>query len=445
MLKRRQDESAAGGSGGNGQLDRVTGLPGRGALEPWLQECLTRSRATSERTGLLFVDVGHLRDVNDSFGPDVGDALLRAVAERLGAEIGGGQRLLRYAGAQFALIAPGVETVGTATSLAEGIFELMAQPFVIDGNTIAVACSVGAGLSDPGYESVRHWIEDANDAVGEARELGHRAVVVRDESTRNRIDLKLTEDRIQKAIADQEFRLLYQPIVTTQNGRVVGFEALLRWLDPGVSGAFIAPNQFLPMLEKTGHIVEIGQWVLDEATRQVQSWNSASAGREPYFVTVNLGARQLAQTHFSHTVARALDASGLKPEHLTLDITPEALQYNRQGTWAELRDLKMLGVKLALDDFGLGASTIEYLREMKVDLLRIHRTFVGGLGTTAEDDAIVKHLVGLGLDLGILSLAEGVESAEQAQRLNELNCGLAQGFYYGRPELPAEIEARMAG
>lgn len=444
MLKRRQDDSTAGGSGGNGQVDRVTGLPGRAALEPWLQERLTRSRSTSERTGLLFVDVGHLRDVNDTYGPDVGDALLRAVAERLGAEIGGGQKLLRYSGAQFALIAPGVETVGTATSLAEGIFELISQPFTIDGNTIAVACSVGAGLSDPGYESVRHWIEDANDAVSEARELGHRAVVVRDESTRNRVDLKLTEERLQKAIEDHEFRLLYQPIVTTQNGRVVGFEALLRWLDPGVSGAFIAPNLFLPMLEKTGHIVEVGQWVLDEATRQVQGWNSANPEREPYFVTVNLGARQLAQTHFSHTVARALDASGLSPENLTLDITPEALQYNRQGTWAELRDLKMLGVKLALDDFGLGASTIEYLREMKVDLLRIHRTFVGGLGTTAEDDAIVKHLVGLGLDLGILSLAEGVESADQAQRLNELNCGLAQGFYYGRPELPNEIEARMS-
>src|SRR5690606_17598964 len=158
-----------------------------------------------------------LRDVNDTLGPDVGDALLRSIAERLGRETGGGQRLLRYAGAQFALIAPGIETVDTAAKLAEGVFEVLGDPFEVGGHTISVMCSVGAALSDRGYPTVRAWIDDAKDATAEARELGHRAVVARDESTRNRIDLKIDEERIQKAIEGQEFRLLYQPIVTTED------------------------------------------------------------------------------------------------------------------------------------------------------------------------------------------------------------------------------------
>jgi diguanylate cyclase (GGDEF)-like protein len=444
MLRRKQEEEAAAPVvAPDGPTDRVTGLPARGQLSPWLQEALEHANRTSQRTALLFIDVGHLRDVNDTYGPDVGDQLLRTVAQRLNAEIGGGQRLLRYAGAEFALIAPGVETSETVQSLAEGIFELMAEPFNIDESPIAISSAVGAALSDHGYDNVRTWIDDAHGALSEARELGNRAVVTRDESTRNRIDVRITEDRIHTAVQNKEFRLLYQPIVTTQNGRVVGFEALLRWLDPGAGAKFIAPSAFLPLLEKTGHIIEVGEWVLNEATQQIQGWNERYSGREPFFVTVNLGARQIAQTHFSATVAKALDSCGLKPELLTLDITPEALRFNKQATWAELRDLKYLGVRISLDDFGIGESTIGYLRDIKVDLIRIHRTFVNGLGTTPEDDAIVKHLVGLGLDLEVLSLAEGVETPLQAKRLVELNCALAQGYHFGRPEQPSEIEARM--
>jgi diguanylate cyclase (GGDEF)-like protein len=444
VLRRKQEEeSAVTTPVVDTGADRVTGLPGRNQLAPWLQENLDKGRASSERTALIFIDIGHLRDVNDTYGPDVGDELLREIATRLGAEIGGGQRLLRYAGAEFALIAPGIQTMETIASLAEGIFELMADPFTIAGNPIAVSCSVGAALSDQGYGNIRGWIDDAHDALGEAREMGHKAIVTRDEASRNRIDIRITEDRIHKAVENNEFRLLYQPIVTTQNGRVVGFEALLRWLDPGASAKFVPPAQFLPLLEKTGRIIEVGEWVLNEATAQITSWNQRFPDREPFFVTVNLGARQIAQTRFSDTVAKALDNAGMRPELLTLDITPEALKFNKQAIWSELRDLKMLGVRIALDDFGLGESTVGYLRDINVDLLRIHRTFINGLGTTPEDDAITKHLIGLGLDLGILSLAEGVETAAQAKRLIELNCGLAQGFHFGRPETPEDIEARM--
>jgi len=442
VLRRKAEEAPVAAAPSSGPTDRVTGLPAREQLLSWLKECVDRGRSTSERSALLFIDIGHLRDVNDTYGPDTGDQLLRAIAQRLGSEIGGGQRLLRYAGAEFALIAPGVQTNDTAQNLAQGVFELMGDPFDIEGNSIVVSSAIGAALSDTGYDTLQHWVDDAHDALADARELGNRGLVVRDEATRNRIDIRITEDRIHKAVDNKEFRLQYQPIVTVANGRVVGFEALLRWLDPTASAKFVGPAQFLPLLEKTGRIMEVGEWVVNEATRQISIWNSGHQ-REPFFVTVNVGARQISQTAFSATVAKALDSSGLKPELLTLDITPEALKFNKAATWSELRDLKYLGVRLALDDFGIGESTIGYLRDIKVDLLRIHRSFVNGLGSTPEDDAIVKHLVGLGLDLGILSLAEGVETPVQARKLAELNCGLAQGYHYGRPELAAEIEARM--
>lgn len=447
MLKRRAQEadSAADETAArSGQVtDRVTGLPNRSQLAPLLRQLLEHGRSTSERTGLLFIEIGHLRDVNDTYGPDIGDRLLQGIAARIGNELGGGQRLLRWSGAELALVAPGVQTADTAENLAQGIFQLLAEPFDIDQTQVVVSASIGASLSADAFASVEQWIEDAHDAMIEARQLGNRATVSRDEATRNRMDIKITEDSIFKAVENQEFRLLYQPIVVIGTGTIVGFEALLRWLDPTASAKFVPPSAFLPILEKTGHIIKVGEWVINEAVRQCKDWNGrVTADRDPFFVSVNLGARQMAETRFSDTVTNALEKSGLPPELLTLDITPEALKYNRQATWGELRDLKYSGVRLALDDFGVGESTISYLREIQVDLLRLHGTFISGLGTTPEDEAIVKHLVGLGLDLGILSLAEQVESQTQAAKLRELGCALAQGFHYGRPELPADIEAQ---
>ena len=447
MLRRKgQDEGddAQAGSAGGATTDRVTGLPNRDQLVPLLDACVSRGRATSERSGLLFIDIGHLRDVNDTYGPDLGDRLLLEIAQRLGAELGEGQSLVRWSGAEFALVVPGLATTGSAEALATGVFELLSEPFQIGTNTIVVSSSVGSALSDAGYRSTDAWVEDAHDAMCEARELGNRAIVARDESTRNRIDIRVTEERIHHAVQNHEFRLLYQPVVTIAERRIVGFEALLRWLDPSAGAKLVPPSVFLPLLERTGRIIEVGEWVLNEATQQVQNWNNAIATGEPWFVGVNLGARQMAQTSFSASVAKALDASGMRPELLTLDITPDALKYNKQATWSQLRDLKYLGVRLALDDFGIGESTMGYLRDIKVDLLRIHSSFVEGLGSVPEDDAIVKHLIGMGLDLGILSLAEAVETEQQAARLAELRCGLGQGFLFGRPDLPEVIEQQLA-
>jgi EAL domain-containing protein (putative c-di-GMP-specific phosphodiesterase class I) len=187
----------------------------------------------------------------------------------------------------------------------------------------------------------------------------------------------------------------------------------------------------------------VGTWTLERATSQIKAWNDRRPSDKPLFVSVNLGAKQIAHASFADSVAQALDAAGLAPELITLDVTPEAITYNKHATWGALRDLKSLGVRVALDDFGVGDSTLAYLRELSIDLLRIDRMFTEGLGKTREDTVIVEHLIGLGRDLEILTLAEGVETAEQAEKLRELSCPLAQGWYYGKPEPDFEIEPKL--
>jgi EAL domain-containing protein (putative c-di-GMP-specific phosphodiesterase class I) len=316
----------------------------------------------------------------------------------------------------------------------------LAEPFQVGSGAVMVSASLGAALSDPGYPGIKAWLDDAHHALAEAREDGNRSIVVHDESTRNRINVQINEERVEKAFQRKEFVIVYQPIVVPNDGTIVGFEALLRWLDPSSGGSFITPGQFLPILEKTGLITPVGTWAMQEATEQIKLWNDNREGQRPFFVSVNLGGKQMAQPDFPATVAQALDSCGLAPELLMLDVTPAAIRYHKSATWGALRDLKYLGIRIALDDFGVGDSSLTYLRELNIDLLRIDRQFIEGLGNTPEDTAIVRHVIALGRELGILTVAEGVEREQQDEALREFNCPLAQGWFYGRPEPAATIE-----
>jgi diguanylate cyclase (GGDEF)-like protein len=438
MLKKKAPNQPA--TRRSAPTDPLTGLPDRTNLDGWLSVLADKSTATSNRMALSFVGVMHIQDVNDTFGPDAGDELLRQVAQRLAESIGDRQRVAYYSGAEFAVVTENVGTIERANEHAEAIFDALNAPFAVGPSGIQVGASIGMALSDPGYSDVSAWLDDAHHALAEARDQGNRSVVVHDESTRNRINVQINEERVQKAFRGNEFVMVYQPIVMPGDGTVVGFESLLRWLDPGSGGAFITPGQFLPLLEKTGLITPVGTWAIQEATEQVKIWNEQRAGQRPWFVSVNLGAKQMAQPEFAGTVAQALDACGLAPELLTLDVTPAALRYNKTATWGALRDLKYLGIRIALDDFGVGESSMLYLRELQVDLLRIDRQFIEGLGTTPEDDVLVKHMIEIGRDLGIPTVAEGVETEDQNRQLVALHCPMAQGWYYGRPAPAAEIE-----
>jgi len=277
-----------------------------------------------------------------------------------------------------------------------------------------------------------------------ARDGGPGAWIVHDESRRGRYETRVDEQRLADALDNREFFLGYQPIVRLDNEQMIGVEALIRWQSPSATNTgMLMPQDFFPLLEKSGLSVPVGRWVITEACRQAREWNERFPDRPALFVTCNGSARQLAAPEFRDEVIGALGESGIQPWQLCIDLTEQALRYNRTSAWAALRDLKDRGVKLGLDDFGTGMSALTYLRDFQLDLVRIDRLFVEGLDHNREDRAIVKHIAALAHDLGLIAVAEGVENADQVAHLRELGVDLAQGFHFGRPSRPVEIVRRI--
>jgi diguanylate cyclase (GGDEF)-like protein len=423
--------------------DAVTGLPTREVLHDWLHAAILASRPTSSRCILVFVDLDSLRDVNDSFGPDAGDSLLAQVPGRL-SDLGA--RLLRYGGAELAMVFQGVDSMTAPDEIAHAVLDRVTAPYEVLGGRapITVGCHLGLAIGGDVAGDVTDLVRDAHQALVHARDLGPASYVLHDESRRGRYTTRIDESRLVSAIDDDEFLLHYQPILRVDSGELIGVEALLRWQDPGATNTgMLFPHDFLPLLEKSGLIVPVGRWVIEETCRQAVAWSAAHPAVPPLFVTCNVGARQLAMPDFADTVLEVLSLTGLPTRQLCLDITEQTLRYNGDGTWSALRRLKEAGVKLGLDDFGTGASSLTALRELNVDILRIDRTFIAGLADSAENQAIVRHVSNLAHELHMVTVAEGIENEEQAALLADLGVDLAQGFLYGRPESAAQIDDRL--
>lgn len=434
-------------------FDAITGLPTRGDLAGIVTDATNASHQASRRVVLAFVDIGLLRDINDSYGPDVGDALLAGVADRLRSIDLPGTHALRYGGAEFALVFPQVAKAEDAQPIADFLVDLLNRPYDLGEDRLTVDTTVGVAISSDTHAAPADLIHDAHQALGQARDEGHGATVVYDDARRARYNTRIDEDRIRQALDDDEFVLHYQPIVRMDTGEVVGVEALLRWEAPAATNTgVLGPHDFMPLLEKAGLGARIGEVVLQKGCAQLATWNELNPNRARLFLTCNVGARQLAARDFAGVVGRAIDTAGINPWQLCLDLTEEALRFNRSGTWGALRDLKDAGVKLGLDDFGTGSVSNEWLRELQLDLLRIDRVFTIGLGAAlaagygldSVDANIVRHTVNLAHDLGILAVGEGIEDQGQADALAELGVDLAQGFHYGRPQSGDVITALIA-
>lgn len=425
-------------------LDRVTGLPDRTHLHDWVNEAIEKGRPTSKRAVVAFIDVGLLRDVNDTYGADAGDALLRAVADRLRAIDLPGTRSLRYEGAELAVVFEGIMHLDQAEEIARFLVELLTPPYDLGTDRIIISPFVGAALSTDNYRTLDDYLRDAHQALVRARDGGPGTWIVHDESKRGRYETRVDESRLHQALENREFVFAYQPIVRLDTDQLIGVEALLRWKSPGAtSTGLLLPHDFMPLLEKSGLSVPVGNWAIGEACRQAAEWNQAFPDRPAMFITVNVGPRQLASTDFRDSVVDAITRSGVQPWQLCLDITEQALRFNRTAAWSALRDLKDMGVKLGLDDFGTGVSSLLYLREFTLDLVRIDRLFVQGLEMNKEDRAIVKHIAGLAHDLGLVAVAEGVETTEQAAALRKLGVDLGQGYLFGRPMLADELHKML--
>jgi diguanylate cyclase (GGDEF)-like protein/PAS domain S-box-containing protein len=420
--------------------DPLTGLPNRLLLLDRVHRALARARRRRTHVALLFCDLDRFKVINDSLGHETGDDLLVALARRLDDALRDQDTAARLGGDEFVVVCEDVADPDEAVAVAHRIQEVLEAPCAVDGGEVVLTTSIGIVMST-GYASPYALLRDADAAMYRAKETGPARVVVFDqELAAQAVDRLRTESGLRHALENGELRLHYQPIIGMRSGAIEGFEALLRWEHP--ERGLVMPDQFLAVAEETGLIVPIGSWVVEEACRQAAAWRRQYPNAAPWSMAVNLSARQVGRSGLANVVGNALRNSGLEPSWLCLELTEGVLIEATPAALAMLRSLKDLGVRLSIDDFGTGYSSLSYLRRFPIDVVKIDRSFVAGLGGGGEDDAIIGAVIGLTQRLGLRAVAEGVETEEQAARLRELGCDLMQGYLFARPQ-PAEDVAPL--
>jgi diguanylate cyclase (GGDEF)-like protein/PAS domain S-box-containing protein len=410
--------------------DRLTGLPSLTLLVDRLEQALDRDRQLDLHTGVLVLDVDHFKYVNDTLGHDVGDRLLTAVVPRLQAVVRPGDTIARLSGDEFVIVCGEREDETEPMILAESILDAFLEPFAAAGEEYVLTASIGVTVATI-EATAQELLSDADAATFRAKELGRNRVEVFDRTLRERVTERVrTERELRGAVDRGELSLRYQPIVDLRTGFIEGVEALVRWQHP--ERGLVGPGDFITIAEESGLIVGLGEWVLRTATKQAAEWLRDYDLPRPFQLSVNLSARQLGNQDIIALVVDALEESGLPATCLALEVT-ESVLIEQEDAVDILTDLRKRGVRIMLDDFGTGYSSLSYLRRFEVDALKIDRSFVSELGERRQDALLVSALVQMANALNIDAVAEGVETAQQAQMLRVLGCGLAQGFHFARP------------
>ncbi len=413
--------------------DPLTGLPNRTLLMDRIDRAVRASRRTKSTVAVLFVDLDGFKTINDSLGHEAGDELLRLVSDRLLRCIRPGDTLARYGGDEFAVILDdGIEA--SAIRVAERILSALRESFPLAGRDVVVTASIGIALSHVDDERVDP-IRDADLAMYRAKESGggrwSRFVPSMDAEALERLD---QESELRRAVREREFHLVYQPVVDLDTGRMTGVETLLRWNHP--TRGPVSPAEFIPVAERTGLIIALGRWVLEEACRQTRAWQDAGVDLR---VAVNLSTRQFDDVELVADLAAILQRHGVERGRLMLEVTESVFIDNPGQAVATMAAIGELGVSFALDDFGQGYSSLSYLKLLPLQVIKIDRSFVVGLAASAADQAIVRAVVGLASELGMSVLAEGVETLDQLAQIRRLGCASVQGFLFSKPVSPAAI------
>jgi diguanylate cyclase (GGDEF)-like protein len=421
--------------------DSLTGLPNRSLILDRVEQTQARARRSGSETAALFIDLDGFKQVNDTLGHEAGDRLLKSVATRLLTTLREGDTIARLGGDEFVVLVEGATPAGNPELVAERLLEVLREPFEIDDPTRpAIRITASIGIARGNRISATDLLRDADIALYEAKAAGRDRYVTFQRAMQTAVEDRLSlELDLRTAIERHEYFLVYQPIFDLESGRVLGVEALLRWEHP--ARGIVQPDAFIPLLEETKLIVDVGRWVLEEACRQAQEW--CLAQRDMY-VSVNVSARQLDGDHLVHDIRAALADTKLAPSALVIELTETAIMHDARSTANQLRAIKELGVSVAIDDFGTGYSSLAYLRQFPVDILKIDRSFVSALSDSAESGALIRTLVQLGKQLGLKTLAEGIEQHEQFCQLQLEECDSGQGFMFARP-LPADaVESFLA-
>ncbi|HZJ51116.1 MAG TPA: EAL domain-containing protein [Actinomycetota bacterium] len=414
--------------------DALTGLPNRKLFLDRLGQALVRSDRTRRMVAVLFFDLDRFKEINDSLGHAAGDQVLVTTANRIQSAIRPTDILARFGGDEFTILCEDVTSDLDAIHIAARVEEAMVSPPVLGDQEVTLSLSIGVSLSQGSNTQPEAMLRNADAAMYRAKERGRAGVELFDESIGARLRERLqTESSLRQAVDRGEFRVLYQPQINLETDEIVGLEALVRWEHP--ERGLLLPSEFLSVAEDAGLVVPIGAGVMREACGQAVRWRQDR--RERLEILVNLSARQLVQPDFTDTVANVIRETDIEPSTLCLEITENDLVDDTESIKTTLQSLKDLGVRLSIDDFGTGYSSLTYLKRFPVDLLKIDRSFVGGLGRDKDDTAIVAAVINLAETLGLAVSAEGVETSEQLSELRALGCGFAQGFYFARPQ-PAE-------
>lgn len=417
--------------------DELTGLPNRALLLDRITQALAVTRRTRQSVAVLFIDLDGFKAVNDTIGHYAGDATLVAVAERLTGMVRPADTLARLGSDEFVMLCSGVDGVG-ASIVARRILHALNQPFTVYGRAVDLTASIGIAVSSGTDEPLR-LVENADTAMHEAKRAGRNRYRVFDPEERSSALNRLaTEFALRRAVERGELRLHYQPELDLTTREITGFEALVRWERD--DGTLIPPSEFIPLAEDTGLIVPIGKWVIEEACRQIQRWEALGgrlAGRLK--VWVNLSARQLGEPDLIPVIEDAIRAAEISRDSICLEITESALMQDAEAAAAQLDELRRLGISLGVDDFGTGYSSLAYLNRFPLDVLKIDRSFVAGLGTDPEAETIVAAIIDLAHALGLTVIAEGVENEQQLLVLRRLECDQAVGYFFSRPLAPEHL------
>jgi diguanylate cyclase (GGDEF)-like protein/PAS domain S-box-containing protein len=421
--------------------DALTGLPNRRLFEDRLAIALAQAHRYRRRLAVIFLDLDRFKQVNDTLGHAAGDALLKAVAERLTETVREGDTVARLAGDEFTLLMPGIHYAEDLSAISCKLIEALRRPFLVDGQAVRVTASGGISLYPEDGEEGEALLKSADTAMYRAKERGRDNFQLFSAAMAEKaLERRTLEEGLRQALARAEMTLHYQPCLELATGRVLGMEALLRWRQPELG--LLEPKEFIALADFTGVMLSVGPWVLETACRQAREWQRR--GSRGLRSMINLSAHELQQAELVVHVEKALAASGLEPDTLHLEIPEGYAMQDLDRTVETLRALRSVGVHLSIDGFGAGFSSLAHLRRLPVDALKIDLSFVRGATTDPDDASIVTAVIAVAHSLGLRVVAMGVETDAQVALLRSLGCDEVQGYLWGPPMPPGECESLLA-